>query len=184
VYGIVEQSGGSIAVESQPGQGARFRVELPAAPEEPARQRSASGIAPAAGSETLLLTEDEASVRRFMRRVLDEQGYTVFEAANGAEALQLAARHPGPIDLLVSDVIMPELGGAELAQRLKRTHPETRVLYVSGYADDAIGQHGVLAEDASFLAKPFTSESLVRKVREVLDAAGRSDAGERGASEP
>ncbi len=177
VYGIVEQSGGSISVESQLGRGARFRVQLPRAPDVPAQQRLASGIAPAAGSETLLLTEDEASVRRFMRRVLDEQGYTVLEAANGAEALKVAARHPGPIDLLVTDVIMPELGGAELTQRLKRTHPETRVLYVSGYADDALGQHGVLAEGASFLAKPFTSESLVRKVREVLDLAGRREAG-------
>lgn len=177
VYGIVEQSGGSITVESQLGRGARFRVQLPRAPDVPAQQRLASGIAPAAGSETLLLTEDEASVRRFMRRVLDEQGYTVLEAANGAEALKVAARHPGPIDLLVTDVIMPELGGAELTQRLKRTHPETRVLYVSGYADDALGQHGVLAEGESFLAKPFRSESLVRKVREVLDLAGRREAG-------
>jgi CheY-like chemotaxis protein len=172
VYGIVQQAGGSITLRSGPGEGTTVRILLPAseAPLPAGRERARAGLA-LAGSETVLLAEDEPTVRRLMRRVLDARGYGVVEAADGAEALALAEAHPGPIDLVITDVVMPGLSGGALAERMKDVHPESRVLYVSGYADDAVARHGVQSEDAAFLAKPFTADDLSRKVREVLDAA-------------
>ena len=172
VYGIVQQSEGSIAVHSQKGRGTAFRILLPASTAMPRAMRLRAEATPERGSETVLLAEDEATVRRLMRRILDENGYTVLEARDGAEALALARQHAGPIDLLVTDVVMPEMGGGELTERLKALHPEARVLYVSGYADEATEPHGVLGGGSSFLAKPFSFEALARKVREVLDAPG------------
>ena len=132
---------------------------------------AASRPASQGGTETLLLVEDEAAVRAIARRMLEGQGYRVLEASGGAEALAVAARVAGPIDLLITDVIMPEMSGRQLAEQLLAARPETRVLYVSGYTDNAISQHGVLAPNVEFLQKPFSNESLSAKVRQVLDVA-------------
>jgi PAS domain S-box-containing protein len=174
VYGIVTQSGGVIRVESEPGRGAVFTIDFPRAeaPGAAPVDRSAARAA-TPGSETVLLVEDEAEVRGLARDVLLRQGYTVLEAANGDEALRLGRDHRGPIHLLLTDIVMPQMGGRELAARLTALRPETRVLYVSGYADDATPRPGAAESGAAFLEKPFTAASLAAKVRAVLDAAGR-----------
>jgi PAS domain S-box-containing protein len=170
VYGIVTQAGGAVAVESEPGRGATFTIHLPAvaAPAAGRAHRDATTGAPR-GSETVLVVEDEESVRGLARDVLLRQGYTVLEAANGDEALRISETHAAAIHLLLTDVIMPGMGGRELAGRLTATRPETKVLYTSGYADDAALQQGPSASGPAFLEKPFTATALARKVREVLD---------------
>jgi PAS domain S-box-containing protein len=172
VYGIVKQTDGYIWVYSEPGQGSSFKIYLPrvaAAPEPPAPKP----LAPAslAGSETVLLAEDEEAVRNFTRRVLAAHGYTVLTAADGQEALHVAEQHAGPIHLLLTDVVMPNMGGRELAERLVAARHEMKVLYLSGYTDDAIVHHGVLEPGIAFLQKPFTLQGLARKLRDVLDAS-------------
>jgi nitrogen-specific signal transduction histidine kinase len=169
VYGIVTQSGGAISVESDPGCGSTFTIHLPRCDEVREAARTESGDEVPGGRETLLVAEDDPAVRRLTVRFLTDAGYHVLEAANGSEALEVAEGWDAPIHLLLTDVVMPELGGGELTGRIKTSHPETRVLYVSGYPDDAIGNHGILAHETSFLPKPFTSEGLTAKVREVLD---------------
>jgi two-component system, cell cycle sensor histidine kinase and response regulator CckA len=170
VYGIVSQSGGHIVVASEPGRGSTFAIYLPRV-DEPA---SAAVVAPAPaihrGSETILLVEDEAAVRGLTLRCLQSSGYTVLQAASAEEALPIAAAHAGRLDLLLTDVIMPGASGPELARRLLEKRPGTRVLYVSGYTDASMASQGALDDGAYFLQKPFTPESLARKVREVLDA--------------
>jgi two-component system cell cycle sensor histidine kinase/response regulator CckA len=174
VYGIVQQSGGSIALQSRPALGTTVEIVLPAAAGRPAALRvPAVAPAPVRGSETVLLAEDEPTVRRLLNRILDESGYRVIEASNGAEALERAEAHEGTLHLVITDVIMPEMGGTELVERMKHVHPEAKVLYVSGYADEALGQRGVVPGNEAFLAKPFTPEALARKVREILDAPSR-----------
>ena len=170
VYGIVRQSGGHITVESALGQGATFRIYLPRveAPLDAARGPSPVG-APAAGNETILVAEDERLVRVLAQKVLERAGYRVVVAVGGADALALAERHAGPIHLLLTDVVMPEMNGRELARRLAALRPGLRVLYMSGYADEAVAQHGVLDPGTAFLQKPFTPEGLAKKVRGVLD---------------
>jgi PAS domain S-box-containing protein len=177
VYGIVTQSGGAVRVDSEPGQGAVFTIDLPRV-DAPADLRGDPGIPAAAphGSETVLLVEDEPEVRGLARDILHQQGYTVLEAADGDEALRIGREHGGPIHLLVTDVVMPQMGGRELADHLKAGRHETKVLYVSGYTDDAILHQGVSETGMAFLPKPFTASALAHKVREVLDAAPASGA--------
>jgi len=137
----------------------------PAARDAPAPQRAASG------HEVILLVEDESNIREPAVEVLAGQGYTVLAAGSGEEALELAARQPGPIHLMVTDVIMPGLSGGQLAERLAAGRPEMRVLFISGYPEDDIARHGVLAEGKSFLQKPFAPSHFLRAVRAVLDGA-------------
>jgi signal transduction histidine kinase len=172
VYGIVRQSGGHIAVTSTPGVGTSFRIHLPRvdAPVDTSRAARVVSV-PAAGTETLLVAEDEQMVRVLIRKVLEQAGYTVLLASGGAEALQLAARHAGPIQMLVTDVVMPGMNGRELARRLLELRPETKVLYLSGYADDAVERHGVLDPGTAFMQKPFSPGALASRVREVLGGA-------------
>jgi two-component system cell cycle sensor histidine kinase/response regulator CckA len=171
VYGIVKQSGGNIWVYSEPGQGTTFKIYFPRVEEEERVLNHRETTGPLLqGKETILLVEDEASVRSFAARVLHGHGYTLLEAVNGDEALRLAQEHAGEeIHLLLTDVVMPKMGGKELADRLKILWPDIRVLFTSGYTDNAIVQHGVLNPGIHFLQKPFSPEALARKVREVLE---------------
>jgi PAS domain S-box-containing protein len=170
VHGVVTQSGGCIDVYSEAGRGTAFKVYLPATAERPPAGKSAPGLhAVPRGSETVLLVEDEDALRALAGNVLRSYGYTVLEAGDGREAVRVATEHPGPIDLLVSDVVMPHLGGRQLAERLAAVRPGVRVLFVSGYTDDAVVRHGVLEAEFAFLQKPFTPTALAQKVREVLD---------------
>jgi len=170
VYGIVQQSGGHITVYSQPGQGATFRLYFPRV-EEPADR--GSGIRPRPkipkGSETILLVEDETEVRELAREALRRGGYAVLEARDGEGALRLAQGYTGQIHLLLSDVVMPNMGGPELAARLLELRPQLKVLYMSGYSEFISAGHGEIGPLTYFLQKPFSLESLGRKVREVLD---------------
>jgi len=172
VYGIVRQSGGYIEVVTDVGCGTTFKVYLPrdvAATTEAPRALGSMGVP--RGDEVVLLVEDEPSVRNIARVVLQRNGYTVLDARDPAHALHLAATYTGRIDLLVTDVVMPQMNGRELASQLSSHRPGTKVLYVSGYTDDAILRHGVLDADVAFLQKPFTPDALARKVRDVLDGA-------------
>jgi CheY-like chemotaxis protein len=174
VYGIVQQSGGHIRVSSAPGRGSTFLVYLPRVepPEDGVRGSDRPLLPhPSPGTETVLLTEDEDGVRRLAREILSGNGYKVLEAGNGREALLLSEGHRGEIHLLLTDVMMPKMGGRELVERIRLQRPDLRILYMSGYTDDAILRCGVMEGGIPFLQKPFTAEGLARKVREVLDVA-------------
>jgi PAS domain S-box-containing protein len=169
VYGIVKQSGGYIWVSSDVGKGTTFRIYLPRTEVEVVDPSSGRGRPEALrGTETLLLAEDDDSVRELVRNVLRENGYKVLEASRGEEALELSELFAGKIDLLVTDVVMPQMNGRELARQLLNQRPQTKVLYISGYADNAVFYPGGLDAGGAFLQKPFTPEALTRKVREVL----------------
>jgi CheY-like chemotaxis protein len=169
VYGIVKQSGGFVWVYSESGHGTTFKIYLPRVNETPPDLPFGGSPKAVHGSETILLAEDSAGVRAVAREVLKRNGYAVIQASDGQAALELAATHSGPIHLLVTDVIMPEMSGRQLADRLRDGRPELKVLFVSGYTDDAIIRHGILEPGIAFLQKPFTPEALARKVRAVLD---------------
>ncbi len=172
VYGIVQQSGGEITVDSAPGAGATFRVALPRAETVAVPDAEPSDAhEPRNGSETILLAEDEDMLRDLACSVLRQAGYTVLPSHNGAEALSLSESYSGQLDLLITDVIMPVMGGRELADRLVSVRPSVKVLYISGYIDDSIVRHLVEAEGKPLLHKPFTPDILLRKVREVLDSS-------------
>ncbi len=170
VHGIVSQSGGHVAVYSEPGRGATFKIYLPRVE----RVAEAPSAAPAVrraggGHETVLVAEDDRAVREVVAETLTQRGYAVLRAPDGQTALELARGLAGRVDLLLTDIVMPGLTGRELAQALAVGHPALRVLYMSGYTDDAVVRHGVLEEGVPYLQKPFTPDALALKVREVLD---------------
>jgi PAS domain S-box-containing protein len=169
-YGIIKQSKGHIEVESAPGRGASFTIYLPRTPHTEAVAKPAespNGVP--RGTETVLLVEDEDAVRRLSRHILEMIGYRVLEARDGPEALTVCGQSNGAIDLMITDVVMPHMSGRQLADQLVPRYPRMRVLYLSGYTDEAISHHGVLDREVAFLSKPFTFDALARKVREVLD---------------
>lgn len=171
VYGIVKQSGGNIWVYSEPNRGSSFKIFLPAAKTESIHQsKEPQQPELPLGSERILLVEDEDSVRMLGKEILTACGYNVIEAADGSEALRLALNAENPIDLVITDVVMPQMGGRELVERLMAANPQIRVLFTSGYTDDAILRHGIIDKGADFLQKPFTFEALSRKVRALLES--------------
>jgi len=169
VYGIVQQSGGAIEVQSQPGHGTTFYIYLPRATDfgkaAPSMRHASKG-----GSETVLLVEDDDRVRGLVASMLKKNGYTVLLASAGDQALEIAARHQGRLHLLLTDVVMPGMSGRVLSERLMLLRPDTRVLYMSGYSDDAILRHGVKSAGTHFIQKPFSLEALAEKVRETLSS--------------
>lgn len=168
VYGIVKQSGGNIWVYSEVGKGTTFKVYFPRYDQAPTRETTAEVSVPR-GHETVLLVEDEEIVRELSRHILEANGYRVLSAANGEDGLRTFKEFQGNIDLLITDVVMPEMSGRELATNISRLKPETRILFMSGYTDDAIVRHGILEERMSFIQKPFSPDSLALKTRELLD---------------
>ncbi len=170
VYGIVKQNGGHITVESKPGQGATFKIYFPLVEQG---AQTAAGVADAAepvhGRETILLVEDEPAVRGLVHETLRLHGYTVLEARHGIEALMTGAKHQGPIHLLLTDVVMPQMSGPEVAEKIQVVRPGIKILYMSGYPDHPAFERGGVSRETSFLPKPFTPNVLAKKVREVLD---------------
>jgi len=174
VYGILAKSGGGVAVESAVGRGSTFRVYLPRATMTAAEPEPRPAELPRAGSETVMIVDDEEVLVGVARRVLTHAGYTTLHATTGAEALEALTRHEGTVDLLVTDVIMPGMSGPELAARAVALRPGLRVLYTSGYTDNAVLREAVHDRKARFLSKPYTTEALRRRVREALgDPTGR-----------
>jgi PAS domain S-box-containing protein len=185
VYGVVKQSGGYIWVYSELGHGTTFKVYLPLVRDEAEKvssEKTASGPAP--GTETILFVEDEESVRELVGEYLLARGYLVIEASDGLQAMDLAEKHKGAIQLLITDVVMPRLSGRELATRLIAKRPGLKVLYISGYTDDSIFRHGVLEGGMAFLQKPFNLKSIAQKVREVLDGVPEAAISGRNIEEP
>jgi CheY-like chemotaxis protein len=166
----VKQSGGNIWVYSEPGKGATFKIYLPQVEEplEEIRKKSVEAEIPR-GSETILIAEDSEEVRKLAAKMLRRQGYTVLEATHGDEALSVCKQHKEAIHLLVTDIVMPRMSGRELAGRLAEIQPRIKVLYMSGYTDNAVVHHGVLDKGTHYIQKPFTLEGMARIVRVVLD---------------
>ena len=169
VYGIVKQSGGYIWVYSEVGRGTVFKIYLPQVEEIPETREAPECAKPLQGAETLLLVEDEEGVRELVRKILEGRGYTVVSSRLPLEALQLADMQPKPIDLLITDVIMPQLNGDEIARRITAKYPGMKVLFISGYSGDSIGNRSELEPGTAFLEKPFTADALAREVRQLLD---------------
>jgi CheY-like chemotaxis protein len=170
-FGIVQQSGGSIWVRSAVGEGTTFEVCLPATEDTTAFEAmpARDSTADLRGSETILLVEDEEQVRVIAADLVRRQGYRVLVASRPSEALMLSRAHPGIIDLLITDVVMPEMGGRALAEQLAADRPEMSVLFMSGYTDDAVMRHGVMQSGLAFIQKPLTPETFALRVRQVLD---------------
>jgi CheY-like chemotaxis protein len=171
VYGIVKQSGGSIWVYSEPGQGTTFKIYLPCVDQSADIEEVGIVDQDYTGAETVLLVEDEEMVRQIANEILTLNGYRVLQAAHGNEALEISRNHDGVIDVMITDVVMPLMGGPELAQTLAASRPQMQVLYMSGYTDDTIVHHGVLQQGTAFLQKPFTAEAFTRKLREVISVS-------------
>ena len=175
VLGIVQQNGGFIEVASERGLGTIFKIYFPQVEEEVEPSAETSVITTLQGSETILLVEDEDMLRKLIKFELERHGYKVLEGRDGGEALLLNENHKEPIDLLLTDVVMPVMSGRELAERLAPMHPEMKLLYISGYTEDAPGLKGLIDEATPFLQKPFPFIDLVRLVRQVLDLEERSN---------
>jgi CheY-like chemotaxis protein len=170
VYGIVSQSNGHIEVSSEVGRGTTFHIYLPRHQESaPPTAGTAPGSLEPHGTETVLLVEDEDMVRNLLRDILVQAGYSVLEARHGVEAVRVCEQYGAPIHLVITDVVMPEMGGTELVRRLTHLRPQIKFLYISGYTDDALIRQGVRREEVSFLHKPFTRQILTQKVRDILD---------------
>jgi signal transduction histidine kinase/CheY-like chemotaxis protein len=172
VYGIIKQGGGHIWTYSEPGQGMTFKIYLPAVLDAGSDPQQADLPSPmeTRGTETILVLEDEPAVRKLVQALLGQQGYTILEAGSPEEALRQFKEHTGTIHLLVTDVVMPGMSGREVAEQVVQYRPTLKVLYISGYSGDAIAHHGALDSGVAFLQKPFSSESLLQKVREVLNS--------------
>ncbi len=170
VYGIVHQNRGAIRVETVPGEGTTFRIALPRAQLQPSAKSPPARPQAARGEETLLLVEDEAAVLQLSRRILERAGFTVLTARTPREAIEISARFEERVDLLVTDVMLPEMSGKELRERIQRTRPGIPCLFTSGYTADIIATRGVLEENLHFIGKPFSVDAFIAKVREVLDS--------------
>jgi PAS domain S-box-containing protein len=169
VYGIIKQSGGHVWVDSTPGQGTAFRIYMPHATSRDSLPTvSPRAHVPAAGQETILLVDDEEALRVAARRMLQRAGFTVLQACDGADALRVMSEHNGPVHALVTDVVMPGVGGLELVRRLREVRPDLPTLFISGYTEEGVRTQGALHPDAAFLEKPFSPEDLIKKVREVI----------------
>jgi PAS domain S-box-containing protein len=169
VYGIVRQLGGAISVYSEPGQGTTFKLVFPSGEADVVRTAQLAPEELARGWESVLVVEDDPAIRSHTSRALQGRGYSVLEAESGREALRLAEEYDGPIDLVITDIVMPEMSGRKLAESLRAVHPAARVLFMSGFTMDEVVRQGLVDADAKFIEKPFTSDYLARKVREVLD---------------
>ncbi|HSB60893.1 MAG TPA: PAS domain S-box protein, partial [Vicinamibacteria bacterium] len=180
VYGIVKQSGGYIGVQSELGRGSTFEIYLPRVEEALDGRPEGAPVQVPRGAETILLVEDEEAVRGLVREILEGAGYRVLEAASGDDALQLSGDHAGPIHLMVTDVVMPGMSGPQLVRRMADSRPDMRILYASGYTDDALGPHGVLKPGVAFIQKPWSPDLLAARVREVLDEPGPARRGHDG----
>jgi CheY-like chemotaxis protein len=169
-YGIVKQSEGNIWVYSEQGKGTTFKIYLPRVnePLEEVGKEVLKEELPR-GNETILIVEDEEEVRKLAAKILERQGYRILETSNGNDALVACEKHKSSIHLMLADIVMPGMSGSELAKLLKPLYPETKILYMSGYTDDAIVRHGVLEKGVNYIQKPFTMEELAKKVRKVLD---------------
>jgi signal transduction histidine kinase/CheY-like chemotaxis protein len=172
VYGAVKQNGGFIDVRSEPGRGTTFKIFLPryAGAREPSARSEETGAPLRRGQETVLVVEDELAILKLTRMMLEKQGYTVLSAGTPLEAIRVAAQHPGSIDLLMTDVVMPEMNGRDLARNLMPRHPNLKCLYMSGYTADVIADHGVLKDGVSFIQKPFSAKTLTDKIRQTLES--------------
>jgi CheY-like chemotaxis protein len=169
VHGIISQSGGHIRLDSERDKGTTFAFYLPAAEDLPPVRRTESDLPARSGDETLLVVEDEDAVRRAARRALSTRGYTVLEASSGEGALDVLRERGGEVDLLFTDVVMPRMDGRQLADAVRARYPNVRVLFTSGYTDDAVTRHGIETGEVAFVQKPYTIEALLRRVRAMLD---------------
>ncbi len=169
VHGIVTQNGGAIDVYSEPGVGTTFRIYIPVSDAVASDAAPSAGTGEIRGTETVMVVEDEESIRRMTTHALRGQGYTVLQAGDGEEALAVLHRYGGPVDLLVTDVVMPRMGGRAVAEVMKGMFPTLKILYTSGYTDDAVVRHGILQSEVAFLSKPYTPMTLLRRMRQVLD---------------
>jgi CheY-like chemotaxis protein len=177
IYGIVTQAGGTLRLYSEPGFGTTVTVKLPATTERAQTARPHEGHQATGDGEVILVVEDEAGIREVARRVLERGGYEVLSAAGGSEALELVRERDGPIDLLITDVIMPQMMGNELAAAIAALRPSTRIMYMSGYAQPLVGSGQGLPDDVILIEKPFTERSLLAKVHEALIATGPRGSG-------